>query len=444
MTTGMSIKEARQSLASIVSDSGPRIADNRLQTVVKLCQKHPSLALESFARHGNTQPLLTIIVEEATDLTLVKIFCEKFPASPAVADEENGNLPLHAACGMAQPLPGLIAWMAKQYPSVVSRKNSRGDLPLHVLLSSGNNPRSSLSLSDLKALVDIYPESTVMTSVDRKTAAETVLQDPNIPQEVREYVCSRVPRCVRYFQLRSSPSTVNQNVAKALCKLLPQVSVLECKRTIWDAEGWGTLLAALETNRSIRSLSLVLPHNLPFSDYEEALQRMVQRNSCISKLTLYDNFVATSMKFADRKDLTTVVVALLQHNVVQSLTLIGVHLNMDSLIEPLTHNTSLTEWNVEYCYTLCWNTLTKILSQHNTSLKKVMVPSKCSKRKDILYWTALNQYGREKVRRCWTTMDFVSQLESLNHQDYVIQQGMRIEMYQVRMGLLRESPDLWN
>lgn len=72
---------------------------------------------------------------------------------------------------------------------------------------------------------------------------------------------------------------------------------------------------------------------------------------------------------------------------------------------------------------------------------KVVVPPQ--HRHEILYWTSLNRFGRIYFRQPSIDIEQrITMIATLRRQVYLIQQGLRVKMDQMRCGLLRESPSL--
>lgn len=330
-------------------------------------------------------------------------------------------------------------------------------MPLHLLLATkrGNNllsddqTSSSNWLRIIQQLVDNHPESVVTASSDqKKRPLDTVLEASNLPQVIMECICRSVPSRLRFFQLRPSPIMASLSHAKALSQLLPQLTVFECKRKEWHLDGWIHFLDSLACNDSIRTVTLVLPSKIPQRLYLKPLSRALDKNSSLTKLSLiYQN--SSELSTGDN-DFTEIVQTIFDHNVVDSLTLVGIHFQMKALSESLTYNnTSLMEWNLEGCTTLEVDRLVNVLLRHNATLQKVVLPPGTDNetKQKVFYGTLLNRFGRKQLHSPVdaTSLDTVcSILGSLqNCQDYIVQQGVRIEMYQLRYGLLRESPSLW-
>ncbi|CAB9528020.1 expressed unknown protein [Seminavis robusta] len=472
----MGIEDARKAIGGLFRCQAVR---SQCQSIWMLCQTHPSLALESFDRHGRQISPLMLFLEEGMDLVFVQEFCREFPQSVETPHYDTGNFPLHVACATVaarRPIPGLVAFLVHQFPRAAAVKNARGDLPLHMLLDGSATTRSTrrcCSTDDVTSLVEAYPEGTVMTSVDRRsTPLDTVLEVSNqFSQTVRDTVCSRVPKKVRFFQLKNQlhqrqPQQLQLNnnqrhnqrqtslvVSTALSKLLPQLTVLECKHVEWDLEGWTFLLSCLETNTSIRYLSLNLPTTttniVQAKDYIDPLTNCLARNTSVTKLSLLHRHPTTTHAMTamwdETVDYTTLVQAILHANTVTSLTLVGTAFDTKQLTLALAHNTSLTEWNLEGCskQQVDFCQLDVALENHNTSLKRVTVPPS-RYRQDILYWTAMNRFGRKYIRKNTASLEqVIVLLATLKHMKYVIQQGQRVERHQIYYGLLREAPSLW-
>jgi hypothetical protein len=252
-----------------------------------------------------------------------------------------------------------------------------------------------------------------------------------------DHLIQQVPKHVHFFHLRSETAIGNVQQATALSKLLPQLNVLHCKQSHWDLHGWTLLMSLLQSNKSIRELTLVIPDSSYCNTYMEALEKMLFENQRLERLTLIN-------RSTDQYDFTNMVTAILDNNIVSSLTMVDMFFEIESLARPLTQNTCMKEWNIEGCKTLEHNKLALVLEKNNRSLKKVIVPSFCPKIHTITYWTALNRFGRRNIQNPNATIDgFCCILDTVRETNYIIQQGIRIEPYQILYGLLRESPGTW-
>lgn len=452
----MSLDEAQRALADILSMAV--VTPCEWQLVCQLCQLHQALALESFVRNERPVTPLGFLMETKAELRFIEIFVGSFPNSLTRKDECSADFPLHVACAMSQPVEGLVSYLAKQNPKAVVCRNTNGDLPINVLLASKSNGSArhsshscNMPLLDVQLLANIYPASLTMAPPGRtKTPLDIILELPFLCQNIMKEICSHIPQNMQFYQLQSYPSPVVLPQAQALSLVLEKMTVFECKRNEWELDGWIYLLSSLKTNTCIRSLSLVLPNFPGFTEIaDHALQSMVSHNTTVTTMSLFAaDCTASSANMTNAApNLTNVVIGILEQNTVQSMTLGGVYLKMDALVHSLTYNNSLSEWNIECCNTLDFHQLLDTIEKHNTSIKKIVVPPiVChTVKRAILYWTVLNRFGRKQFRRTTTNVDQVWNLmETLNDQDYVIQQGMRIEMYQLRYGLLRESPGLWS
>ena len=445
---GLLLEKARKELSRIVSDD---VEDSDLDIrslagkvfLLNLCFCHPKLTSELFNRGGRQVTVLEFLMEERVDFTTIESFCLKFPQALHQKNESTGNLPLHSACEITTPIPGLIPYLVQQNSKATTCKNKTGDLPIHLLLNMKNTGAQRSSnihlMEDLRNLVSANPDSIMEHGRDGISNPIHMAMDASehTTKDLVDCLIQQVPKYVHFFHLRSETAIGNVQQATALSKLLPQLNVLHCKQSHWDLNGWTLLMSLLQSNKSIWELTLVIP-SLSCNAYMEALEQMLPENQRLELLTLIN-------RSTDHYDFTNMVRTILDNNIVSSLTMVDMYFGIEPLARPLTQNTTMKEWNMEGCKTLEHERLALVLEESNRSLEKVIVPSFCPKIHAITYWTALNRFGRRNVQNPNATIDeFCFILDTVRETHYIVQQGTRIEPYQLLYGLLRESPGTWS
>eukprot|EP00985_Skeletonema_marinoi_P027740 scaffold23257_cov74-Skeletonema_marinoi.AAC.1 len=96
--------------------------------------------------------------EEVTE-GIIRCLLEYFPAAISDADG-NGQLPLHAACGLNNNMTlGIIQLLIDAAPDSVRHQDNNGSMALHHLCKSEKNLDETTAMKILKLLLEKHPES---------------------------------------------------------------------------------------------------------------------------------------------------------------------------------------------------------------------------------------------------------------------------------------------
>jgi hypothetical protein len=220
----LSEEEARKALANITryhnddeSDSESDCNDDANELVL-ICKAHEALAYEWFFDFEGRRisPLEYLILSRA-NLDTIRWFAEQFPAA---LENHNilGHYPLHRACAIRHPIPGLIQFLTETYPLAASKEDWEDrKWPIELLLLCGQDP----SLTDIRKLIAAHPPG------DDESKQKRLLVEAAIWGASSEQVMDCIIRCCSLptsFKLTSSgrPTSFSQNCANAFSKLLPQ------------------------------------------------------------------------------------------------------------------------------------------------------------------------------------------------------------------------------
>jgi hypothetical protein len=299
--------------------------EQEIHRIVLLLRNYPDLAGELYRDYKDKEisPLEHLILEQAP-LEVVQEIYELYPSALERCHRRNQRYPLHNACYYGAA-PGVIAYIAQQYPQAVFATDSKSYLPLHLVLRDIHHPES---LETISTLLDIYPESIVqpvtgngnhrrssLTHLLRFHFVHPLSRSPLSPLhyalrgrysgEVLEHIFSRVPQndTTKKFVIPedwhggtpndyANHSILSVEAAQGLSALFPQLTSFSCHARHWTSGGFFQMLEHLGHNTSITELSLTMPHCFD-SHHSSSAQvftmywcRFYQENRTIRQLTL--------------------------------------------------------------------------------------------------------------------------------------------------------------
>ena len=254
-----------------------------------ILHEYPDLAYSTFSGCYDQMdhPLLIFLRASPINSNVEAIheIYEMYPeAVQAKTYQYTSDFALHIACQF-EAGPGVIEFLAKEYPEALYEGNNELSRPINELLSySDVNDGHLLEL--VQCFVELAPETIRIKDSNGRTPLMTaILMNKNI--DVIKYLISKVPHEVAEFRIDSTweDFTLDENAARSVQPLLNKLEGFDCRPPDWTPSGFSLLLSFLSKNRTIHKLQLELP-GIEECSVTTEVKELLRHNNTMSETTL--------------------------------------------------------------------------------------------------------------------------------------------------------------